>query len=648
MINVSNDFKIATQQVTKDWEAYLVDQGPYPDEITDADDLQALKITGKSSLLLTVMRQLDGSFLGSHDYFEKSVNVGLGIVLADTSTEFIDYGTFFIIEQKDDMGTGVRTIKGYDKMYGSMVAYDLDPIYERTFPCTLSELLEAICTRLGWTLASGSDVFPNDDFTLATDVITGVGLTYRAVLDQIAEASGSIIYFDVNDELTVKQITHDSPLETLDSSILESLTVQVEYGPINSVVLSRYPQEDNIVAKNQGSIDTNGLTEIKVKNNVLVDADRATAAVPMLGELLGLEFYPFEAETNGLGYFQIGDRITVEDLSLVQREVVIFEITTNITGGVSEKYEADIPEKNSTNYQYAGIVGQTIKNTQIIVDKQGQEIILINESVGDVESSITILQQLVDQINISVQGIGGTNLLRNSVGLKGNVLEWQSVDADGNPIDARNDGLVMQTTDVINNSESGSGIYLDNEYIQQNIATIAGETYTVYLRFNKAGDLDLIIDGTTTVPIEATGISDGDWGVFKYQFVASTTTTSIRFENGSGETATLTDIIAKLGDANGWSQAPNEVYGANYKFDREGLRLTDPNSNFQAILTNESLTVLDVSGGGERIVMQVSIDAAKIANLIVQEGLTVQRYENPSKSLRIIPIDTGVMEVINT
>lgn len=684
MISVTNDFKTQTRAVPKQWHAYVNDfPGElYADQITDEDDLKSLKITVESSILRTVMRTAEVRYFGTHDYLDKYVNIGIGLVLPDTTTEYIDYGQFKVILPIEfDKGTNITKIKLVDKMYEALQLYDIEQLYDLPTPYTLSDLLQAICTRLGWELATGSDTFPNSDVEYNVDPVAGLNYTFRQVLDWIAEMGASIIYFDVDNKLTVKQIAHDTPLEELDQDILQTLKIDEKWGEINSVVISEQPQEDNIVRKDDTSIAANGLTEIKIKNNLLAgitDEEAEARIEPIFDELFHLEFYPFTATNNGMAYFQIGDRIEVTDPNSVTREVVIFGITIDMTGGIKETIKCGIPDKNSTNYNTAGIIGLQIRDTQIIVNKQTGQITIItqnlNEAVSQINLSIDSITASVNQainqgdvnadaiddlqenlaeltltaeaLELAVAGIGGTNLLKNSVGLKGTIAEWQELDSEGTPIDADNNGSIDQSTDVINNSESGSALVIEEQFLKQNFATIEGEAYTIYFRYKSIEDAILKVTGLSDITLPEAA----DWTVFKRQFTGSASTTSVEFDNttnGTGATLTFTDNIVKLGDANGWSQAPNEVYGANYRFDKDGFLLSDPNSKFKALLTNEALTVFDTSTGSDRIVMQVSKDLGKILRLVAEETLTVQREGNSAAALRVIAVDDGVFEIIN-
>lgn len=673
MINVSNDFKTEVKKSAKQIKAYIKDQETYPTELTEVDGLKSIVITQETSLLHTVMRQVDIKHFGTHNFLDQYINVGLGVVLPDTSTEYIDYGSFKIIERKIEKDKDYTTLKGFDKMIESLIKWDLDPIYDVTFPATVKELLEAICTRLDWTLKTAT--FPHDDTEIEGDVFTGVIETYRDALEMIAEVTGSIIYFDVDDELVVAQVSHDTPLDTLSADDLNTLDIKAKWGEINSVVLSRTPAEDNILQKDQTSIDLNGLFEIKIQNNLIVDAARETWIGDIFTALNGLEFYPFSADLAGLGYFQLGDRIIIEDLEENQFETVILGIKTSIVdGGFTETFWCDIPDKTSTKYQYAGVIGQKIKNTEIIVDKQKGEIILVNQvlnesiaqitvttdtitqtvntiaaqvdvnndSIADIIEDVTSLQIQADGLEIAVSGIGGTNLLKNSVGLKGDIKEWQELDGNGDPVDARNDGTIDNSSNVDINTESGSAIQLQDEFIKQTFPTIQGETYTFYCRYKSNAVATLSITGTsdTTMPSTAS-----EWDTFKKQFVAAGDSATLKIENSTGQSIHLSDNVVKLGDVSGWIQAPNEVYGANFRFDKDGFEITSLTDAFKSVLDNQKFAVYDTAQ--DKLVMLVSKDEGKVTKLTAQDEFVIQRYENPDASARWIPVSDGLMLVIN-
>lgn len=240
MISVSNNFKTAAKNVQKTWKGYITNGTT---RLNEGDSLMSLRIQSSGLICKSIMRQLNATYYGNADYLGQYIHAGIGIIKADTTTEYIDYGSFKVITVVPDIGNTTIAITGYDRMYEANQLWGLDPIYDITYPTTLLNLIRAICTKLGWTLATTT--FPNSSLAVATDLFTGLGLSYRFILDQCAEASGSIIYFDVNDQLTFRQISN-TILDTVTPDELNSLKVSATYGPITSLVLSREPQEDNI------------------------------------------------------------------------------------------------------------------------------------------------------------------------------------------------------------------------------------------------------------------------------------------------------------------------------------------------------------------------------------------------------------------
>jgi len=175
--------------------------------------------------------------------------------------------------------------------------------------------------------------------------------------------------------------------------------------------------------------------------------------------------------------------------------------------------------------------------------------------------------------------------------------------------------------------------------------------YTFYLRFKKLLDLDLTITGVTgTLSITAGDYVDETWAVYQYQFVANSGITEVKISNvdsGEGAYAILSDMVLKAGIVSGWVQAPNEVYGKNYRFDASGFSVTSPTDNFKAVLDNTKLGIYDTTGTTDRVLALFSKDAGLITRLVAQEEFQIQRYQNSEKATRFIPTDTGCMITVN-
>ncbi|MDD2370830.1 MAG: hypothetical protein PHQ32_02375 [Firmicutes bacterium] len=375
MINVSSDFKTAMKQPVKELKSYI----KLPDDtyIRSDDDLISVKISSEGALCKTVMKKFEVKLLGEHNLLGVEVNVGIGVKLPGGTYEYLDYGKFLITETTSTKESETTTVVGYDLMIKTMKAYE--PF--ATYPVNLIDFASGLAGQCGLTL--GNTVFVNSTWIIPGELYENIkDITYRDIIAQIAEMSGSIAMIGNDDKLYFKSI-YDTT-EQITYSNLFKLKLEPEYGPINSVVLSRQPQEDNIVVVDQASIDLNGLTEFKISNNWLVDHNREGAITPIFNQLEGIRYYPIEASTEGLGWYEIGDMVEILNDSSEAFSTVILSVSILVDGGISETLITKAESKTATNYSYAGTVGRRLTNTEIKVDKQGQDIELINESLENV------------------------------------------------------------------------------------------------------------------------------------------------------------------------------------------------------------------------------------------------------------------------
>ena len=260
------------------------------------------------------------------------------------------------------------------------------------------------------------------------------GITYRDIFQQIAQATGSTCIIH-DDKVYFKPLTNTGESLTYDN--LFKLKLEALYGEINSVVLSRAQIEgENVSLKNDASIQTNGLTEFKIESNEIIDKDRENAITPIFDALYGISYYPFEATTEGLGWYEIGDNITIVNDLGEEFKTSLFNYTITIDGSVKETLKTTAESKTQTQYQYATTVAKQIqKNTEIIVNKQEQYIkSLVEEKEDDINKRFTAIEQDIENINFSVQNSGGSNLIKNSVMFatneNGNPNNW-TVEGDG-------------------------------------------------------------------------------------------------------------------------------------------------------------------------------------------------------------------------
>ena len=301
----------------------------------------------------------------------------------ETEYNYKNYGTYIVKSHKYDDEARVMDLECYDLMLLSMIPYDLALDYGNSnSPVTVKALLDAICARLGW--AAGYTTFTNSDKVIDGEKFDS-SYTFRDVLDQIAQVAAGVIAFK-DDKLCVLYPTNTG--EVIDASNLRTLTIKEKYGPVNSVVIARTPQEDNIYAQDAESIEENGLTEIKIENNQIMDSHRDDFLPAILERLNGLQFWLYEIESFGIGYLDLCDVFTLETLDGTQYETLMLSDELQISQSLAENSSLEAPEATETDYKAASTTDKLINKTLLKVDNQEGTINALVSKTSTIEGEL--------------------------------------------------------------------------------------------------------------------------------------------------------------------------------------------------------------------------------------------------------------------
>ena len=366
----------------------------------------------------------------------------------DTGYSFVDYGKYIVKEAKKDEEQQTLSLECYDLMILSMIPYDIAPDYSAGI--TVKGLLDAVCDRLGWE--KGYTTFRNSDVLIDGEKYDSMD-TFRDVLDDIAEASGSMIGF-VGNKLCVIYPTDNG--EVIDEENLKSLKLGKKYGPINSVVLSRTPQEDNIYSQDSDSISTHGITEIRIENNQIIDSHREDFIDGICEAIFGLSFTLYELDSFGIGYLSLGELFTLQTLNGEEHKALMLCDDLQITQGVSETSRLEAPEVTETDYKAASETDKAINKTILRVDKQAQEITAlasktetIGSAVDGLESKVTHMTELMidsDSVDIKIsEAIEGIDSVKTSTGYTFD-KEGLKISKEGEAMENRLDNTGMYVT----------------------------------------------------------------------------------------------------------------------------------------------------------------------------------------------------------
>ena len=366
MIAVSTAFK---NKAVADARQYLAFVESGTDKIEEDDDLVSVKIMANGDMGRAVIRKAEFSYTGNYSFLGKSVNIQIGLVLtynADgtpATWEYIDYGDFKVDEVEVDPETGVTKATAYDAMIDALEAYE--PV-ALVYPATLKQFVEAVCAKFGWTLTTAT--FTNHDLTFTEELFPFETYTYRQALERVAEVAGAVLFFNA-EGLVVKNVS-EAVLETIPLGSLTKLSVENEWGTLNSVA-SAYPPFGEMLfdggyftdpiqdEAGEAILDEAGeeigeelrqvidnLKQYLFNNNPIATQG---AMEGLFDALEGYEYYPFRINTVGLGWFELGDRVIIQDSTPTDYETNIMNVEIELAeSGYREVIYTEVWENSNT------------------------------------------------------------------------------------------------------------------------------------------------------------------------------------------------------------------------------------------------------------------------------------------------------------
>lgn len=642
MVVVSKDFKTAMTQPVKELQAYIETE---EQSIRDDDDLISFKVSADGGLCKTVMRKLEAKYVGEHNLLGKWASAGFGVKLPSGAFEYLIYGSFLVNELTITKDTGETNIVAYDRMINAMKPYNKLNI---TYPVGLYTYTQKLCEACGLELGN-AEFSVHNDWQIEKELWENInGITYRDIFAQIAQATASTCIIGADDKVYFKPITSTGEKLTYDNMF--KLKIEDKYGEINSVVLARTPQEDNVYLRDEASIETYGLTEFRIENNEILDKDRDNAITPIFNALKGVNFYPFEATTEGLGWYEIGDGFNIETDTHDILNTALFNFSVTIDGGIKETLKTVAETKTQTQYQYATTLSKRVKNAEIIVDKQEQ---LIQSLVSDmydqdgvVNEKYTQILQDVGNIVLSVQNSGGNNLLKNSV-----MFAYDSNKIPAEWILEGNGTLAIQS-DIEASKKgglSGHSFTLRGKIAKQTIrvkVSTDGEktayTFSTKIKKDAMGSCYVKIYNDSGELYDSIEVPSGvavDYADFVYKaLLPKDNYYTVEFYGSPDSDATFTDNMFALGEYKSqWTQANGEVMNTQVNINTQGILVKSNNMVDYTVMSPQEFAGYSKIGGKDVRVFSLNNGVTFAKKLEAKDEITMP-------PLKIVPVLTGEIQ----
>jgi uncharacterized protein YoxC len=440
LANVTSSFKTKLRDPGRQTDSYLT----FDTTTIDSSQIQNIKPYYNGQLFKSVMRCLEFEYKGALDLSDLYLSYFFGVKIpTDINYEYIKLGDYKVIPNliENIIERNSKKLTCYDKMVQSMIPYDL--YIEDWSSMTAGLLLQAICDRLGWVLETTT--FTNSNLPITEDLFSNTDAKFRDVLDVIAGMVGGCLFFS-NGQLVVRNPALIAN-EVIGPNGIEKMAFGDKFGPINSIILSILEADNgtttgDVYKKDEDSIALNGLTEIKISGNAILNQDRGTSIVPLFNALNGLIMYPVELTSWGFLIYEPCDIVLARDTEGNEKPILILESEVTITTGLKEKIYSTITKKAVTNYQYADpytaqinraminiknaeakieSITQTTENNTNKISSMEQDVTGFKhtveetyETINESNSKNSELQQSVNSLGFNLSGTGGINDKKNS------------------------------------------------------------------------------------------------------------------------------------------------------------------------------------------------------------------------------------------
>lgn len=369
-----------------------------------------LKYSFNGQLFKTIMKQVEITVKNANEIKDKDINFQYGLFI-NNKFEYVDLGNYFIKDVEDSKKKDEITVTGYDRMIRFMKTFKQSEL-QLKYPCKMLKLVQKMCEVCGVELYSTD--FYNADLDVEEDFFTAQELTYRDVLEKIAQATLTTAFIEDN-KLNLYKVSDDT-IEKIDKSYLTDLTIKEKFGPVNVLVLGRGDVEDNIEETDKKSIEQNGRYEIRFDENEFIEFQREQVIKGMFEQIKELEYYAFEASDVGVMWLKPCSCIQLGDKENNFYKSYYLKANITINTGISSDIEAGLPETTNTEYKVTTKEEKkTLKVERLAKKNEGLIQDLVQEN-SEQSQKLTKVEQTVDSISQKVSDI--EDLTQTTEGIK--------------------------------------------------------------------------------------------------------------------------------------------------------------------------------------------------------------------------------------
>lgn len=247
--------------------------------------------------------------------------------------------------------------------------------------------------------------------------------SYYITLSGIADILPSICAYDENKQFIIGKKYNNKHSVTLESKTKikyirfsinnDWFTFKENYHTLNfPLFLGKLPYINTIqLEENKEETDfepfiANGETELVISDNPFAYSQSKRAELIEAGKkLYGLKYIPMSMDMIGYMFLDCKDKIRATNFSGKEFDTYLLNHTIEYSGTISDSMESPASTKTETKYQFTSSLMQTLKHTELLVDKANQKIQAIVEEQTDFSNKLSNINISIDGINEEVHSL---------------------------------------------------------------------------------------------------------------------------------------------------------------------------------------------------------------------------------------------------
>ena len=391
MINVTDTIKQAYEKSTTQYDKIVLDNVEYVINNVDFDDDCYEEGNVFGTAIAKLLRfEIDScvNLEGKEFKYYTGIKTISGI-------EWIKIGTFITQDVEPNDTIKVNTVNAMDYMLKTNVQYVSNLEYSNNI--TLLQVAQEACNKAGIILATID--FPNKNFIVDSNQFEQ-GTLVRQVIQAIAQISGTVAKIKNDDKLyLVTPKTTGQIKKVFKLNDYSEIEIKRTTHPINLVSLGMSDVEgENIVLKDEASIQQYGENSLIINDNpfAYTQSKRQQLITAIFNAVKGFEYKAYTMTAQSLPYLETLDNIQIEDFEGNIYNSFIFRLNNKSPNGLESTIEAPSIIRATINYQNIPSALEIAKRTELVVDKQKQQ---INALITSNESLVNKTTQLVLDVN---------------------------------------------------------------------------------------------------------------------------------------------------------------------------------------------------------------------------------------------------------